>query len=73
MLIIRNKKGVKQMGILIIVLLPAIFVGLGLVTSVLSHKIGRFFVEIGYNIALLYGCAVVPVIGTLAVICSCGQ
>ena len=58
------------MGILIIALLPAIFVGLGLVTSVLSHKVGRFFIGIGYSIALLYGCAIVPVIGTLAVICS---
>ena len=58
------------MGILIIVLLPAIFVGLGLVTSVLSHKVGRFFIGIGYSIALLYGCAVVPVIGAFAVICS---
>ena len=58
------------MNILIITLLPSIFVGLGLVTSVLSHKVGRFFVGIGYGIALLYACAVVPVIGTLAVICS---
>ena len=58
------------MSVLIIVLLPAIFIGLGLVTSVLSHKVGRFFVKIGYGIALLYGCAVVPVIGALAVICS---
>ena len=61
------------MSILIIVLLPAIFIGLGLITSVLSHEVGRFFVRIGYGIALLYGCAIVPVIGTLAVICSCGQ
>ena len=61
------------MGILIIVFLPAIFIGLGLVTSVLSYEVGRFFVRIGYGIALLYGCAIVPVIGTLAVICSCGQ
>ena len=58
------------MNILIIVLLPAIFIGLGLIASVLSHKIGRFFVRIGYGIALLYGCAIVPVIGALAVICS---
>lgn len=58
------------MSILIIVLLPAIFIGLGLIASVLSHKIGRFFVRIGYGIALLYGCAIVPVIGALAVICS---
>jgi len=58
------------MSILIIVFLPTIFVGLGLITSVLSHKVGRFFVGIGYSIALLYGCAIVPVIGTLAVICS---
>ena len=58
------------MSILIIVLLPVIFIGLGLVTSVLSHEVGRFFVRIGYGIALLYGCAIVPVIGTLAVICS---
>ena len=61
------------MNILIITLLPSIFVGLGLVTSVLSHKVGRFFVGIGCAVALLYGCAIVPVIGTLAVICSCGQ
>jgi hypothetical protein len=67
------KKGAKQMNILIIVLLPAIFIGLGLVISVLSHKVGRFFIGIGYRVALLYGCAIVPVIGTLAVICSCGQ
>ena len=66
------KKGAKQMSILIIVLLPAIFIGLGLIASVLSHKVGRFFVRIGYGIALLYGCAIVPIIGTLAVICSCG-
>ena len=58
------------MSILIIVLLPAIFIGLGLIASVLSHKIGRFFVRIGYGLALLYGCAIVPVIGALAVICS---
>lgn len=58
------------MNILIIVLLPAIFIGLGLVTSVLSHKIGRFFIGIGYRVTLLYGCAIVPVIGALAVICS---
>ena len=58
------------MSILIITLLPSIFVGLGLVTSVLSYKVGRFFIGIGYSIALLYGCAVVPVIGALAVICN---
>lgn len=58
------------MNILIIVLLPAIFVGWGLITSILSHKVGRFFVGIGYGIAFLYGCAIVPVIGALAVICS---
>lgn len=58
------------MSVLIIVLLPAIFIGLGLITSVLSHEVGRFFVRIGYGIALLYGCAIVPVIGALAVICN---
>ena len=58
------------MSVLIIVLLPAIFIGLGLVTSVLSHEVGRFFIGIGYKVALLYGCAVVPVIGALAVICN---
>lgn len=58
------------MSVLIIVFLPAIFIGLGLVTSVLSHEVGRFFVRIGYGIAFLYGCAIVPVIGTVAVICS---
>lgn len=58
------------MSILIIVLLPAIFIGLGLTTRVLSHEVGRFFIRIGYGIALLYGCAIVPVIATIAMVCN---
>ncbi len=58
------------MIVVFIFLLPSIFISIGLATSILSHKVGRFFVNIGYVITFIYIIVTFFTLVILSVICT---